>query len=202
MRTAQHLLTRTANTLNKQMEVSETQAVLALLGQGSQIKSHSFAYYGACDAVDFVSKEVYKNHLQLDDQMLHDDGDSLSVQVEDDDSFIDPDLGNIDHTDILFHPTSTTGSNTLQALLDKVGIDPTSMLDSVPKARIYTIPSSSSEPAKKIPVSYQMNYRHRGCQLSTLNRHEYFSLVGIKEEDKQTITNFFIQATTQHNILL
>ena len=34
--------------------------------------------------------------------MLHDDGDSLSVQVEDGDSFVDLDMGNIDHSEIFF----------------------------------------------------------------------------------------------------
>ena len=65
-RTAQHILTRTINSLNLKMEVCDTQAVLGLLDGGSQIKSHFFQYYGAQDAVNYVTREAYKSAMGID----------------------------------------------------------------------------------------------------------------------------------------
>ena len=63
-RVAQHTMTRVINQLNKNMEVSDTQAVLGLLDVGSNITSDRFAFYGAADAVQFISNEIHEAHLE------------------------------------------------------------------------------------------------------------------------------------------
>ena len=189
-RTAKHLLTRTINMLNKSMEVSDTQAVLALLGEGSQIRSHKFVYYGARDAVNYITKEYYKRDagFETDSELYNAEKDLPSNKEDsetDDDSFIADDDFFEDistmQNDTIDNPNETTN---IASSLRSVGIDSSTLLNSTGRARVYTIPAKNKDGARRIPVPYQANYRFRGEALSELSRHEYYALVSVRARTK------------------
>ena len=179
-RTSQHILSRTLNSLNKQMEVSDTQAVLGLLGVGSQIRSHHFHYYGAQDAVQFVTKEAYKSSLHI---------------ASDQDLLCDPTSDCSDNDEIQHPCVSDPSDNSdfssqsdIAAFLSQTDIDPSSIGDYTAKARLCNVPSHDSDKPTKVPVCYQTDYRFRGKELSMLSRHEYYALISIKEKGKKKKT--------------
>ena len=179
---------RTLNSLNKCMEVSDAQAVLGFFDAGSHIKSHQFSYYGAKDAVQFVTKEAYKSSMAIetDDDLLFSGAsqghESSPLDDDRDDSFIDK----TDDYSNLFDDDTSSNQGThgdIGAFLATSGIDPASVeRDYQAKAKIYSIPCDSGDGSKKLPVCYQTNYRYTGENLAMLSRHEYFALVAVKEK--------------------
>ena len=45
---------------------TDTQCIMALLGETATMNSHDFVYVGMNDAVEYISTEIYKHHLDLD----------------------------------------------------------------------------------------------------------------------------------------
>ena len=106
-RTAKHIVTHVLNTLNIQMEVTDTQAAAALLNFGSEISSDSFAYYGPYEAMRYLDCEIATSRGLLSnnddrERMSEDDSESDESMddfiVEDDDNENEENLNETDIT--------------------------------------------------------------------------------------------------------
>ena len=86
-RLVQYIMTRVLNKLNSMMEISDTQAALALLGMGPTVCSDIFSYYDLRSTKNFVLDEYFGQRDSLDDVGVRldrvDDADSIG----DEDSF-------------------------------------------------------------------------------------------------------------------
>ena len=153
---------------------TDTQCVMALLGETATMNSHDFVYVGMNDAVEYISTEIYKHHLDLDDEDLYEDNTHNYDQAEHDSPH-----------DCNAPPPC------LPDLIKQTGIDESAINNNAPRAYLYTIFSVNGEKAKKVPVMLQLHYRYRGEALKSLNRSEYFALVSIRPrtERKQRTKN-------------
>jgi hypothetical protein len=98
-RKVQYILTRVLNKLNSLMEISDTQAALALLGMGPTVCSDIFSYYDLRSTKNFVLDEYFGKCRSLDDMGIRldgvDDAESLgddsysSVSSDDDEEEMD-----------------------------------------------------------------------------------------------------------------
>ena len=86
-RLVQHIMTRVLNKLNSLMEVSDTQAALALLGMGPTVCSDIFAYYDLRSTKNFVLDQYFGNYSTLADINIALDGTDDADWVGDEDSF-------------------------------------------------------------------------------------------------------------------
>ena len=132
--------------LNKKMEVSDTQAVLGLLGVGSQIRSHNFECYGAKDATQYITREAYKASMliETDADLLSDCGSNISTAGDDssfcslddyqDDSFIDE---TDNYKDLFGDVPHAARHQDINSFLADTGIDPDSLGDYTSKAKLY-----------------------------------------------------------------
>jgi len=66
-RLVQFIMTKVLNKMNASMEISDTQAALALLGMGATVCSESFTYYDLKSALNFVLDEHLGVVESLDD---------------------------------------------------------------------------------------------------------------------------------------
>ena len=86
-RLVQYIMTRVLNKFNSMMEISDTQAALALLGMGPTVCSDIFSYYDLRSTKNFVLDEYFGQRDSLDDVGVRldrvDDADSIG----DEDSF-------------------------------------------------------------------------------------------------------------------
>ena len=92
-------MTRVLNKLNSLMEISDTQAALALLGMGPTVCSDIFSYYDLRSTKNFVLDEYFGKCHSLDDMGIRldgvDDAESLgddsysSVSSDDDEEEMD-----------------------------------------------------------------------------------------------------------------
>lgn len=69
VRTAQHLLTRTLNSLNSKMEISDTQAASALLGFPTEVTSDVFEVYYGKDNFRYAASSS-RGDIELDDDIV------------------------------------------------------------------------------------------------------------------------------------
>jgi hypothetical protein len=83
----QHIMTRILNKLNSLMEVSDTQAALALLGMGPTVCSDIFAYYDLRSTKNFVLDQYFGKCSTLADINILLDGTDDADWVGDEDSF-------------------------------------------------------------------------------------------------------------------
>ena len=194
-RTVQHIVTRVLNSLNVQMEITDTQAVAALLGIGSEITSEVFAYYGAHDAVKYLHHELsdmkpssewtdaadsdmdsdrgsLEDFIADDDDCNMSDGDSNSGILED----FTVDDNNCDTSNDGSTIVNDHGDNEAFAIACPPGID-VDTGSGLGAVKLYKL---ENDPAKKIPVPYAALYRYRGKALRHLTRHEYYALVQVK----------------------
>jgi hypothetical protein len=86
-RLVQHIMTRVLNKLNSLMEISDTQAALALLGMGPTVCSDTFSYYDLRSTKNFVLDEYFGKFGSLADIDILLDGAENADWVGDDDSF-------------------------------------------------------------------------------------------------------------------
>jgi hypothetical protein len=80
-------MTRVLNKLNSMMEISDTQAALALLGMGPTVCSDIFSYYDLRSTKNFVLDEYFGKLDSLDDMGIHLDGVDDADWIGDEDSF-------------------------------------------------------------------------------------------------------------------
>jgi len=73
-RLVQHVMTRVLNKLNCLMEISDTQAALALLGMGPTVCSDIFSYYDLRSTKNFVLDQYFGKCRSLDDMGIRLDG--------------------------------------------------------------------------------------------------------------------------------
>jgi hypothetical protein len=86
-RLVQHIMTRVLNKLNSLMEVSDTQAALALLGMGPTVCSDIFAYYDLRSTKNFVLDEYFGKFGSLADINIVLDGIGDADTLGDADSY-------------------------------------------------------------------------------------------------------------------
>jgi hypothetical protein len=86
-RQVQYIVTRVLNKLNSLMEISDTQAALALLGMGPTVCSEIFSYYDLKTTKNFVLDEYFGKHRSLDDMGICLDGAVDADWIGDEDSF-------------------------------------------------------------------------------------------------------------------
>jgi len=86
-RLVQYIVTRVLNKLNSMMEISDTQAALALLGMGPTVCSDIFSYYDLRSTKNFVLDEYCGKFSSLADINIVLDGAEDAVSLGDDDSF-------------------------------------------------------------------------------------------------------------------
>jgi hypothetical protein len=86
-RLVQYIMTRVLNKLNSMMEISDTQAALALLGMGPTVCSDIFSYYDLRSTKNFVLDEYFGKLDSLDDMGIHLDGAVDADWIGDEDSF-------------------------------------------------------------------------------------------------------------------
>jgi hypothetical protein len=85
-RQVQYIMTRVLNKLNSLMEISDTQAALALLGMGPTVCSESFSYYDLRSTKNFVIDQYFGKCNNLDDMAIFLDGADNAKSLGDDDS--------------------------------------------------------------------------------------------------------------------
>ena len=86
-RQVQYIVTRVLNKLNSLMEISDTQAALALLGMGPTVCSEIFSYYDLKTTKNFVLDEYFGKHRSLDDMGICLDGVDDAESLGDADSY-------------------------------------------------------------------------------------------------------------------
>ncbi|MCO4749891.1 MAG: hypothetical protein KC428_07415, partial [Flavobacteriales bacterium] len=86
-RLVQHTVTRVLNKLNSLMEISDTQAALALLGMGPTVCSDIFSYCDLRTTKNFVLDQYFGKYRSLDDVGICLDGVDDADLVGDEDSF-------------------------------------------------------------------------------------------------------------------
>ena len=189
-RTTQHILSRVLNSMNRHMEVSDTQAVLALLNQGAPMCSDTFSYYAATAAVYYVTRLLYYNHMEKQGYLLEngltviEEEESNETDNNDDDDDDDGDDDDDDTmSDFIHDDTETRAAR--QSSLSQVPaeIDLSHLGKYSGKAKIYRL--GDDDTGKKIPVDYNDHYRFRGAGLAKMSRQEYYALVGIKPKSKK-----------------
>ena len=86
-RQVQHIMTRVLNKLNSLMEISDTQAALALLGMGPTVCSESFSFYDLKTTKNFVLDQYFGKCDSLGDMGIVLDGVDDAESLGDNDSF-------------------------------------------------------------------------------------------------------------------
>jgi hypothetical protein len=86
-RQVQYIVTRVLNKLNSLMEISDTQAALALLGMGPTVCSDIFAYYDLRSTKNFVLDDYFGKLDSLDDMGILLDGVDDAESLGDADSY-------------------------------------------------------------------------------------------------------------------
>ena len=86
-RQVQHIMTRVLNKLNSLMEISDTQAALALLGMGPTVCSETFSYYDLRSTKNFVLDQYFGRCNNLNDVGIRLDGVDDADWIGDEDSF-------------------------------------------------------------------------------------------------------------------
>jgi len=86
-RQVQYIVTRVLNKLNSLMEISDTQAALALLGMGPTVCSDIFSYYDLRSTKNFVLDEYFGKCRSLDDMGIRLDGVDDAESLGDADSY-------------------------------------------------------------------------------------------------------------------
>jgi hypothetical protein len=86
-RQVQYIVTRVLNKLNSLMEISDTQAALALLGMGPTVCSDIFSYYDLRTTKNFVLDQYFGKHRSLDDMGICLDGVDDAESLGDADSY-------------------------------------------------------------------------------------------------------------------
>jgi hypothetical protein len=80
-------MTRVLNKLNSLMEISDTQAALALLGMGPTVCSETFSYYDLRSTKNFVLDQYFGRCNNLNDVGIRLDGVDDADWIGDEDSF-------------------------------------------------------------------------------------------------------------------
>jgi len=86
-RQVQYIVTRVLNKLNSLMEISDTQAALALLGMGPTVCSDIFSYYDLRTTKNFVLDQYFDKCRSLDDMGIPLDGVDDAESLGDADSY-------------------------------------------------------------------------------------------------------------------
>ena len=173
-RTAMHWMTRTLNMLAGQMEVSDTQCALSLLGLGCEVSSDSFAYFSCWEAMSEVKEHFVKKEENTDTSETSDSY-SDSDFSSDDSSISDSSSCNSDKKSFPNKNVPKKESGEIKTVSGKWGF-----------AKLYLVDQGQC----KIPVSNETHYRYRGKRLQSFNHQEYACLIKIQimkdDEDKKT----------------
>ena len=188
-RNVQHTLTRTLNKLNSQMEVSDTQAVGALLGLDARITTEAFSYYDGRGYKNYIKDEINKTKKRKRQQ-------NTVSEVEGEDK--DNDLSDAESTSEYDscdggHGVGVTVENRVDVgneggSMEAWGVDGVDELDldhnegEHGRLRFYTMKNGNIE-----AVSYPELYRHRGEALKGMNRLEYCALVRVVKKGGRSI---------------
>ena len=118
-RTVQHMFTRVVNELSRSIQISDTQAALALLNMGTKITSDSFNYFGADFSVNHFVHNFFldRNSSQAEDMNSKSENSAFSQSdsdscPKDDDSFIG------DHNSTCGSDSSSITEDDIQAISD------------------------------------------------------------------------------------
>lgn len=206
VRTVQHWLTRTANSLITAMEVADTQAVAALLNRPVEICTESFRLVGVNECLRYIRDTRYAAEIQEEEDRVNpivDSEDSgMHGYVSDDDFIIagHDDIENNEPTEYGTTETQCSGLDnnreTLVVQFDNESVDNGTLSipvgNNIPQefefstglnawgpATIYSIMEGSNTNPTLVPVYLPEHYEYRGYELRTLNRIEYYCLIEI-----------------------
>jgi hypothetical protein len=199
-RLVQHIMTRVLNKLNSLMEISDTQAALALLGMGPTVCSDTFAYYDSRSTKNFVLDEYFGKLTSLADINILLDGvddaeslgdvdsyssvpsdSSLSSVDAEYDSFPEDDSETEDKDDEcekdLFGDESSddeTVAEPVQFKESPIAVPLNYVTGQYGQGRLI---KTAGSPENLFSIPYPVFYRYRGKALKDMNRLEYYSLV-------------------------
>lgn len=179
-RHAQHVLTRTVNKINTMVEVSDTQACVALLGMDAGIESESFVTFDVRGCVEYSTVELERSGVGMGEE------ESITGSVSEDEDD-EGDVIDVGISCLTADDEDEKGNPTIQSfpsMQPEFESDPFESDLGYINASIGFAPIYNMNSGKKQPVGYPSLYRFRGEDLKGKNRLEYTSTVRSKPSNE------------------